>query len=167
MKRFFFYLFIFLFAVFVYSFFQPSQVEACSADAYGNCTGTCVSGFYCKDYGTFCSCVAGSTPIPTPIPNTIISPYESSCGVGKCTNGFYCCLNNTACCAVVTPVPTNAPNPTATRTPTPTPTPTQVPGPWVKLKNTSFISKNSHPIPQSHMTPMIVYFVFKKIFPKF
>ena len=43
----------------------------------------------------------------------------------------------------IPPTPTSTPTPTNTPTPTPTPTPTQAPGPWIKLKDTSFISKNS------------------------
>ena len=44
-----------------------------------------------------------------------------------------------------TPVPTNTPTPTPTNTPTPTPTATPTPAqvPWIKLKNTSFVSANS------------------------
>jgi hypothetical protein len=47
------------------------------------------------------------------------------------------------------PTPTSTPTPTMTPTPTATPTPAQVP--WIKLKNTSFISKNS-------LTSKIPYF---------
>ena len=57
----------------------------------------------------------------------------------NCAQNYY---TTYACVSTITPtpIPTNTPTPTPTNTPTPTPTPT--PGPWIKLKDSSFISKN-------------------------
>ena len=110
------------------SSFTPT-VQACSADAYGQCGGSCDSGFTCTqiDLGV-CGCVAAATGGPTPRatinPNPSPTDYIQSCGTGSCVSGFYCCqqLNgDPACCAVGDVLPTYDPNP-------PDPTATPVPG---------------------------------------
>lgn len=101
-------------------------------------------------------------PTAIPCPNGVC-PTNSPTGWNKpcdngsyCGPGYYCCgVNNANCCEIGEVEPSNDPNPGASSTPgpsptatptitlTPSPTPTAAPGPWIKLKDTSFISKNS------------------------
>jgi hypothetical protein len=72
-------------------------------------------------------------------PKTVIGIPVGRAISGRTTYNFttnYSSKNWITC-----PTPTATPTPTLTPTPTATPTPAQVP--WVKLKNTSFISQNS------------------------
>ncbi len=192
--------------------FLTQPIQACGADAYGNCTGGCAAGFSCQQYGVgdcrcdpvapppasttapvnpgVCpppscgsvdiTCTGGSFPVCTQNINTCASSWQCTGTTGGCTTWSswgpcedfacvktrYCIVGNarpqaTSCTTGMgcgggpvatntpvptntpTPTPTNTPTPTPTNTPTPTPTPTQAPSAWVKLKDTSFISKNS------------------------
>jgi len=150
--------------VFIY-FFSSSPVYSCTYTTGYGCTGTCSGVNECTYTGQgTCGCYPPPTippqasptqaptitPRPTQIPITPGDPTPTglwfNCGTGTyCGTGYYCCSLN-QCCAVgpLTPTgsgggPTNTPVPTNTPTPTPTPIPT--PGPWIKLKNTSYISK--------------------------
>lgn len=136
--------FLFLGALFLFSF--PQQANAC---APGGCTGTCNVGYYYS--GTYCnyytysttSCTTGC-PTPTPTPTTTPTPTPvvctapdvacSECVSSVCNNAAYCATSCSTDCSLCGGTPT--PSPTST------PIPTATPGPTYTISGNVFIDTN-------------------------
>jgi|GEM_PF-6848347 len=117
----------------------------------GNATAVCTQSGppTCTNLGWQCTGISGGCSTWSswsscyPAPDCVQTKY---CIVGNAQPQAQVCTNAPGCGGpgfpTNTPIPPT-PIPTNTSIPTPTPTPTVSAGPWIKLKNSSFISRNS------------------------
>ena len=79
---------LFIGLVFAGLYISAKPVLACSADQYGNCTGTCPAGYRCEQYGYgICNCDLIVYPTLTPTKTPTSTPKPQQCEY-RCTGQY-------------------------------------------------------------------------------